>query len=75
MVNYGTPKKITISELFAKGSVIALIITIPSLSAFFLSWYLLDEVISAAIVGIIVHFIAMGFSVKISKKLHRKQEP
>ncbi|MGI0004664.1 MAG: hypothetical protein ACREAX_05135 [Candidatus Nitrosotenuis sp.] len=57
--------------IFLKGSVIGAIITIPSLVAFFLIWYVLGDKIIALVIGIIVHFIGMGFSLKISKKLFK----
>ena len=47
----------------------ALILTVPSIIAFLITWILLDNLINAAIIGGIVHFIAMGFSLKISKKI------
>ena len=47
----------------------AVILTVPSLIAFLITWTVLDNLINAAIVGGIVHFIAMGFSLKISKKI------
>lgn len=61
-------RKLTKKELFLKGSVIALIVTIPSIAAFLVSWKLLDDLIQAGIIGAIVHFVTMGFSLKISKK-------
>ncbi len=64
--NPGTGKGI-----FLKGSIIGAIITIPSLAAFFLSWYVTGDKIISLIVGIVVHFIGMGFSLKISKKLFK----
>lgn len=57
--------------IFLKGSIIGAIITIPSLAAFFVSWIVLEDKITALIVGVVVHFIGMGFSFKISKKLFR----
>ena len=57
--------------IFLKGSIMGAIITIPSLAAFFLSWYVFGDKITALIVGIIVHFIGMGFSIKISKRLFK----
>lgn len=47
----------------------ATILTIPSIIAFLITWTILDNLINAAIVGGVVHFIAMGFSLKISKKI------
>jgi hypothetical protein len=67
------PDKLTSKEIILKGTAIALFVIIPSLSAFFLSWKILDELLQAAIIGGIVHFIAMGFSLKISKKFFSKK--
>lgn len=59
------------SEMFLKGSIIGAIITIPSLIAFFVAWSITGEKITSLIIGIMVHFIGMGFSLKISKKLFK----
>ena len=61
--------KLKISEIIVKGTIMATILTVPSLVAFLITWTVLDNLINAAIVGGIVHFIAMGFSLKISKKI------
>jgi hypothetical protein len=37
--------------------------------AFLFSWLILDDFMIAVILGGIVHFIAMGFGLKISKKI------
>ncbi len=67
------PDKLTIKEIILKGTIIAIIVVIPSLSIFFLAWVLLDDLLYAAIIGGIVHFMAMGFSLKISKKFFAKE--
>jgi hypothetical protein len=67
--------KLTTKEIILNGTIIAIIVIIPSLSAFFLSWMLLDDLLQGAIIGGIVHFIAMGFSLKISKKFFAKKQP
>jgi len=61
-------------EIFLKGSIIAVIVTVPSITSFAISWYVLDNLMQAAIIGGVIHFIAMGFSLKISKKLLVKRE-
>ena len=61
--------KLKISEIMLKGTIMATILTVPSIIAFLITWTVLDNLINAAIVGGIVHFIAMGFSLKISKKI------
>ena len=61
--------KLKISEIMLKGTIMATILTVPSIIAFLITWAILDNLINAAIVGGVVHFIAMGFSLKISKKI------
>jgi len=61
--------KLKISEIMLKGTIMATILTVPSIITFLITWVILDNLINAAIVGGIVHFIAMGFSLKISKKI------
>jgi len=51
-----------------RGTVISMIITIPSLVAFVVIWILFDNLIFGAVSGALIHFVAMGFSLKISKK-------
>jgi hypothetical protein len=67
------PYKLTTKEIILKGTMIAIFVITPSLSAFFLAWILLDDLLQAAIIGGIVHFIAMGFSLKISKRFFAKK--
>lgn len=61
--------KLTMKDIVLKGSIIAIIVTVPSITTFAVSWFILDNLIQSAIIGGVVHFIAMGFSLKISKKL------
>ena len=64
-----TKSKLKISEIVLKGTIMATIVTVPSFIAFLIIWIILDNLITAVIVGGIIHFIAMGFSIKISKKI------
>jgi hypothetical protein len=66
--------KLTMKDIILKGSIIAVIVTVPSITTFALSWFILDNLMQAAIIGGVIHFIAMGFSLKISKKLLVKRE-
>lgn len=65
--------KLSISKIALRGTIIAAIITIPSIIAFILTWTILDNLIYAIILGAVVHFIAMGFSLKISKIILAKK--
>ena len=64
--------KLTMRDIVLKGTIIAVIVTIPSIVSFMVAWIILDNLIQAAIIGAVVHFIAMGFSLKISKKLVKR---
>ncbi len=66
--------KLTMKDIVLKGSIIAVIVTIPSIVSFMVIWMILDNLIQAAIIGAVVHFIAMGFSLKISKKFLVKRD-
>ncbi len=56
-------------EIVLRGTIIAIIITVPSLVAFVLIWIFFDDFILGAFSGVVVHLIALVFSWKISKKL------
>jgi len=74
MSNDNKTSKLTMKEIILKGSIIAVIVTVTSLTTFAISWFILDNLMQAAIIGGVIHFIAMGFSLKISKKLLVKRE-
>jgi len=65
--------KLSIRDIALRGTIIAVIITVPSVLVFLISWTILDNLIYAAILGAVIHFIAMGFSLKISKKILAKK--
>jgi hypothetical protein len=61
--------KLTKQEIILKGTIISMIITIPSLVTFAIVWIFFNDVILGVILGALIHFISMIFSLKISKKL------
>jgi hypothetical protein len=61
--------KLSLRDIALKGSVIAIIVTVPSLVSFGIVWMILDNLFQAAVIGAIIHVIAMGFSLKIAKKI------
>ena len=66
-------KKITTKDILAKGSLIAIIISVPTLIVFFGVWTVTDDLIFGAVGGLVTNFIALGFSFKIvSKKFVKK---
>ncbi|MBI5147194.1 MAG: hypothetical protein HZA84_08285 [Thaumarchaeota archaeon] len=62
-------------EIFLKGSLIGLIITVPSLAAFFIIWFVIGDKYISLVIGVVVHFIGMGFSLKLAKKLFKAKQP
>ena len=68
-----TAKKITTKDLIAKGSLVAIIITVPTLIVFFGVWTITNDLIFGAIAGLITNFITLGISFKlVSKKFTKK---
>ena len=66
-------KKLTMTDIAAKGSLIAIIISVPTLVVFFAIWTISDDLIYGAVGGLITNFIALGISFKIvSKKFTKK---
>ena len=66
-------KKLTMTDIAAKGSLIAIIISVPTLVVFFVIWTISDDLIYGAVGGLITNFIALGISFKIvSKKFTKK---
>lgn len=61
-------------DVILKGTAIALIVTIPSLTVFGIYWSLSSDLVQAAIAGGIVHFVLLAFSFKISRKLLYKAD-
>jgi hypothetical protein len=67
------PKKITTKEIIAKGSLIAILISVPTLIAFFAIWVITADLIFGAIAGLITNFLALGISFKIVNKKFTKK--
>jgi len=61
------------ANIVAKGSLIAIIISVPTLIVFFGVWTISNDLIYGAVGGLITNFIALGISFKIvSKKFTKK---
>ena len=68
-----TTKKLTMKDIVAKGSIIAIIISVPTLIVFFGVWTISNDLIFGAVAGLITNFVALGISFKIvSKKFTKK---
>ena len=68
-------KKLTMTDIAAKGSLIAILISVPTLVVFFAIWTISDDLIYGAVSGLITNFITLGISFKIvSKKFTKKSK-
>jgi ABC-type bacteriocin/lantibiotic exporter with double-glycine peptidase domain len=66
------PRKISRISLFATSTILALIISVPAIVITLIMYYVIKtDLILTVIAGLIALFIAMGFSIKISKRLVR----
>ena len=66
-------KKVTSKDLITKGSLVAIIIAVPTLIVFFAIWTVTNDLIFGAVAGLITNFITLGISFKIvSKKFIKK---
>ena len=61
-------KKITTKDIVAKGSLIAIIISVPTLVEFFGIWTITDDLILGGVGGVVTNFIALGIAFKIVSK-------
>jgi hypothetical protein len=62
-------------DIILKGSLIAIIISVPTLIVFFGVWTLSNELIYGAVAGLITNFVTLGISFKIvSKKFTKKRK-
>ncbi len=60
-------------DIVAKGSIIAIIISVPTLIVFFGVWTISNDLIFGAVAGLITNFVALGISFKVvSKKFTKK---
>ena len=74
MVGTEKPNKLSNTEIISKGSFVAAIITVPTLASFFGVWQVSDNLLYGAVAGLIVNFVALGFSFKIVRKLLVKKQ-
>jgi uncharacterized membrane protein len=63
-------RRITKKSLYAAGLILTVITTIPAVAAYFIVKEITDSKFTGLMVSVIVFFISMGFSVKVSKKIN-----
>jgi len=71
----GGPRKVTTSRIFAAGTILALVVSVPMLIVILVLYYVVHaDVILVGVAGVVTLFIAMGFGYKLSKRLSKVQD-
>jgi cobalamin biosynthesis protein CobD/CbiB len=69
------PKKVTTGKVFAAGTILALVLSVPMIVVILVVYYVAKlGVMITGIAGIITLFVAMGFGFKLSKRLAKVQD-
>jgi hypothetical protein len=64
------PSKLTKEKLFLKSTVLALLISLPAIAITLVMHYIIKtDLLLTFMTSLVVLFISMGFSIKISRKL------
>jgi len=63
---------VTLTTILWKGTIMALIFTVPSLGVFLGIYYTTENLILGAVIGFAIHFVTLAFSSRISKFLTNK---
>lgn len=55
--------------IYAKGTVVALVMGVPAVVSFLVTWRFTNSMLTAIIVSLVVYLIAMGFAFRVAKRL------
>ncbi len=70
-----SPRKVGTIRVFAAGTILALVISVPMIAVILVTHYVLKtNVMITGVAGVVTLFAAMGFGYKLSKRLSRVQE-
>lgn len=61
--------KVSRFGLYAKGTIVALVMGVPAVASFLITWRITSSMLTAVIVSLVVYIIAMGFAFKVAKRL------
>ena len=74
MSNSSNDSGLSKKKMYGGGTIIALITSVPAIIAFLITRIITDNFYISMAISAIVYFVAMGFSIKISKKLSKTQD-
>ncbi|MFN4336750.1 MAG: hypothetical protein ACK4FV_04105 [Candidatus Nitrosocaldus sp.] len=55
--------------MYAKGTIVALVMGIPAIASFLITWRITNSMLTAIVVSLVVYVIAIGFAFKVAKRL------
>ncbi len=65
----GTAAPFSSRDMLLRGTAVAAIVAVPSLSAFGMAWSALGDFVAATVAGIAVHLAGMAFAGRIYRRL------
>ena len=66
---------LTSRDVAVKGSIIGVIIAVPTVVVFMVLWALTGDLLIPAVVGAVVHFAALVFAFRLAKKFLVRRDP
>ncbi|MEM2920177.1 MAG: hypothetical protein QXW14_06085 [Candidatus Nitrosocaldus sp.] len=61
--------KVSRFGIYAKGTIVALVMGIPAVASFLITWRITNSILTAVVVSLVMYLIAVGFAFKVAKKL------
>ncbi len=55
--------------IYAKGTIVALVMGVPAVASFLITWRITNSMLTAVVVSLVVYIIAIGFAFKVAKRL------
>lgn len=66
---------LTSRDVAVKGSIMGIIIAVPTVVVFLVLWWLTGDLLMPAVAGAAVHFIALVFAFRLAKRFLVRREP
>ena len=66
---------LTSRDVAVKGSIIGVIIAVPTVVVFMVLWALTGDLLIPAVAGAAVHFVALVFAFRLAKKFLVRRDP
>lgn len=61
--------KVSRFGIYAKGTIVALVMGVPAVASFLITWRITNSILTAVVVSLVMYLIAIGFAFKVAKRL------